>query len=388
MKILFLSQSSPLREGGIETRCREVATRLARQGHEVKVLCAKTSPGEASEEVFEGVHLLRKSVVPDWWLKRYPYPHYSTLAAANVLMMFHLRSLLRREKFDVLREDIAPVPVSGLLAFRRLPLRRVAMIHMFPGSWREWTRFYGLFFGTVGHFCEVLMAKGLMRYQKFILAVKGPVGKLNSDSKASHRAEFIPNGVDLGRFGSFPKRERVGDTLRILSIGRLVNTKGQRYLIEAIALLKKSCHDVHLTLVGQGPLKNSLCEQAEKLGLSDLVTFVDSVHFEDMPEYLMGFDVLAMPSIFEGFNIVVLEALASGLPVAVSDIPGFRDIVGQEEAKFFPSGDPAAIAETLASFVAHPEELAELGAKGRDCVQIYHWARCAEAEESAYSAAR
>lgn len=362
---------------------------MAGQGHEVTVLCAKTSPSEDADEVFQGVHLLRKKVVPDWWLKSYPYPHYSTLAAANLVMMFHLWRLLRREKFDVLREDIAPVPVSGLLAFRRLPLHRVAMIHMFPGSWREWRRFYGFFFGTVGHFSEVLLAKGWMRYQKFILAVKGPVGRLNAESKASRRAEFIPNGVDLSRFGSFPKsRAKGGGDLRILSVGRLVNTKGQRYLIEALALLRRDRRPVRCTLVGQGPLKNALVEQAKRLGIIDAVEFVETVPFDEMPKFLMDYDVLVMPSIFEGFNIMVLEALASGLPVVVSDISGFRDIVSESEAKFFSPEDPQEIADILASFITNPATLLELSAKGKDRVQVYDWARCAEAEALAYSTAR
>jgi phosphatidyl-myo-inositol dimannoside synthase len=219
-----------------------------------------------------------------------------------------------------------------------------------------------------------------MKFQKFILAVRGPVGRLSPGSEASKKVEFIPNGVDLARFGKIPKPGRAEPgSLRILSIGRLVKTKGQRYLIEALALLLRTHPGVRLTLVGQGPLKSRLIHLAERLGVREAIDFVDLVPFEKIPEFIVDFDVLAMPSIVEGFNIVVLEAMASGLPVTLSDISGFRDIANEGEARFFQPESPAGIADALASLIADPQQLQELSAKGKDRVKAYHWEQCAVA---------
>src|SRR5262245_14504261 len=94
MKFLFLSHSSPFREGGVETRSREVAAAFLRRGHQVKVLCAKTRPDEPAREWRDGVEVRCVRVVPDGFLRRFPHPHYFTLAAANLLLAFHLLALL------------------------------------------------------------------------------------------------------------------------------------------------------------------------------------------------------------------------------------------------------------------------------------------------------
>src|SRR5690349_15791021 len=145
MRILFISHSSPLKEGGAETRTREVALRLARAGHKVTILCGKTDARDPGESTFEGIRLLTRQTLPDFLLRRFPYPHYFALAAANLFLMFHVRTFLKRESFDVIREDVAPFPPTFLLSLVRLPApKRIAVTHMMSRDLRGWLKYYGL----------------------------------------------------------------------------------------------------------------------------------------------------------------------------------------------------------------------------------------------------
>src|SRR6185295_4368594 len=143
MRILFISHSSPLKEGGAETRTREVALRLARSGHTVTILCGKTSADDPSVTEVSGVKIVTKKTLPDWLLRKYPYPHYFSLAAANLFLMFYVPAFLRLSKFDLIREDLAPFPPTFLLSLVRLSVgRRIAITHMLSRTLRGWTKYY------------------------------------------------------------------------------------------------------------------------------------------------------------------------------------------------------------------------------------------------------
>ena len=150
MRLLFISHSSPLKEGGAETRTREVAFRLARSGHTVTILCGKTDVSDQQVTEVNGVTIITKKTLPDVLLRRYPYPHYFSLAAANLFLMFYVPSFLRKRTFDLVREDLAPFPPTFLLSLARLPARRIAVAHMLSRTLKGWIRYYGRVFGLAG----------------------------------------------------------------------------------------------------------------------------------------------------------------------------------------------------------------------------------------------
>ncbi len=117
-------------------------------------------------------------------------------------------------------------------------------------------------------------------------------------------------------------RKSIGipDNVRVvLNVGRLVYYKGLEYLIEAMV----GVPDAVLLLVGDGPLKSQLSEQASALGIADRVFWRSGVSDEDLAAcYAIG-DLFAFPSSHttEAYGIVQMEALASGLPVVNTNLP-------------------------------------------------------------------
>src|ERR1051325_6335920 len=173
MKILFVCKCSPLKEGGAETRSKEVAIQLARLGQQVTVLCAKTGVEEPEVQHFDGIRILSKRVLPDWVLRRFPYPHYLTLGASSLLLMIHLYRLLREEDFDLVREDVSPYPPSGLLSLKKLRAgKRIAVAHNLFGTFEEWRKFYGPVYGLAGFLMDRLLRSGMLKYDQIICAAK------------------------------------------------------------------------------------------------------------------------------------------------------------------------------------------------------------------------
>ena len=112
----------------------------------------------------------------------------------------------------------------------------------------------------------------------------------------------------------------------LVSIGRLTRQKGQCHLLNVVKLLKDSGVPVHLMLLGDGDLRDSLECQAKRLGISDDITFQGFV--ENPYTYMANADVVVMSSLYEGFSNVIIEALACEAAVVSTDHEtGAREIL-------------------------------------------------------------
>lgn len=112
----------------------------------------------------------------------------------------------------------------------------------------------------------------------------------------------------------------------VLFVGRLAEKKGVSYLIEAMAQI-----EALLIIVGDGPLKSALKEQASILG--NKVQFWGAKNHNELKTIYASADLLAVPSITaengdkEGLPTTIMEAMASGLPVIASNTGGIAEII-------------------------------------------------------------
>jgi phosphatidylinositol alpha-1,6-mannosyltransferase len=158
-------------------------------------------------------------------------------------------------------------------------------------------------------------------------------------SKAASAMVKIAPGIDTDHFAPVDAsalRASLGLTHKkvIVSVGRLVHRKGQDYLIEAMPAILKSEKDAHLLLVGEGPYRKYLEARVAKLSLTESVTFIGRIGYQELPKYICVGDIFAMPSRsrlagleVEGLGIVYLEASACGLPVIAGSSGGAPDAV-------------------------------------------------------------
>lgn len=118
------------------------------------------------------------------------------------------------------------------------------------------------------------------------------------------------------------------DTLKIVSLGSLIEVKGYKRLLSAFSKVLKSGIEAELYILGQGPLYGDLSKYAESLGLTRKVHFEG---FVDNPyPYLKMADVYVCSSFAEGFNTAITEALILGKPVVATACSGVDEQLGKD----------------------------------------------------------
>lgn len=179
------------------------------------------------------------------------------------------------------------------------------------------------------------------------------------------KVEVRPMGIDmLDRFTTGAV-ERTNDT--VLFVGRLVEKKGLRILMEAMPSILQQHPHARLIIVGFGPEEMALKAQMRALGMETAVEFLGAIPQSGLPELYRRAAVFVAPFIVasngdsEGLGLVTIEAIACGCPVVVSDIPAVREILDQPEDACIrvPPGDPAALAVAVNRILADPARSVE-----------------------------
>jgi glycosyltransferase EpsF len=131
---------------------------------------------------------------------------------------------------------------------------------------------------------------------------------------------FIADGESVQKELNIPE-----DTKIIGHIGRFSESKNHLFILRILKKLKEHGENFVLILVGDGPLKTLIENEAKAMGIYDFIRFVGVR--SDIPRLMKTFDVFILPSLYEGFGIVTLEAQCTGTPCVVSDsVPKTTDL--------------------------------------------------------------
>ena len=177
------------------------------------------------------------------------------------------------------------------------------------------------------------------------------------------------------------------DALVVLFCAKFLPRKRPQDALQAFA--RANAADSYLVMVGDGPLAESLREEAAKLGITDRVRFIGLVKYSRLPEVYASSDVLVFPSEHEPYGLPVNEAMICGLLVIVSDRVGAGyDLVTQGETGFvYPSGDIERLTELLRDVVSDREKLKHMGEAARKRMQLWSPRENAETTIEAVEAA-
>jgi glycosyltransferase involved in cell wall biosynthesis len=171
-----------------------------------------------------------------------------------------------------------------------------------------------------------------------------------------NRIRVCYNGVDLDRF-SRPEGARSGAELLGVPPGvTIVGTmcalrpeKGLSFLLEGFARMKGRAA-ARLLIVGDGPEKEKLLDQARSLGIGADCIFQPGA--AEVEKWLWAMDVFVLPSLSEAFSNSIMEAMAAGCAVAATPVGGTPElIVHGEHGWLFAPRDAAAVAEALETLV-------------------------------------
>jgi glycosyltransferase involved in cell wall biosynthesis len=179
----------------------------------------------------------------------------------------------------------------------------------------------------------------------------------------SGRMVVVHNGVEV------PPEAPTDAGDGIVEVARLAPVKGQRELIEAVALLEGA----RATLVGRdnesgGAYEKELRALAESLDVADRVDFAGYRH--DAKELMASAALVVLPSWTEGLPMTVLEAMARSRAVVATPVGGTPEVVVDgETGVLVPMRDPQALAAAIDKLLRDPERRAQLGAAGRARVE-------------------
>ncbi|MET4023740.1 glycosyltransferase [Bradyrhizobium sp. S3.2.12] len=301
----------------------------------------------------------------------------------------HLRRTLQAEQPSLVHAHFGPDALDAWPIAKALDLPMLVTLHGYDiNTDKDWWR-TGKGGAKMATYPERLLA----------LATQPRVGFIAVSDAIRRRAiEFgIPAakidvqyiGVDISRYtpGAIPVTQRQP---HVVFVGRLVEKKGCRYLIEAMAMVQKEVPAARLIIVGDGPLRPELEHLAQTLGA--YADFRGPQEADAVKRELDAARVLSLPSVTaengdaEGFGLVLLEAQASGVPVVTSARGGAAEGVRDSVTGYsFPERDVRALAARLSSLLKEEKVLQQMAERGPPYVaEKFNLSHCAKRLEALY----
>jgi glycosyltransferase involved in cell wall biosynthesis len=348
--------------GGTETTVVETSRALVEAGHPTRIFTSLALSDKTDDQI-GGIPVRRFPYV-------YPFLGLSQEAqremdrkGGNLVSLALLRALLREPDVNLLHAHsgkrlggivrtaarLRGIPYVVTLHGNVFDVPRAQMDDLtapIRGKF-EWGRALGMFLGArrVLEDADAVICVGRKEYETARNALPG------------RRIEFLPNGVDAGKFASgdgwrmrarlaIPRAAKV-----ILCVSRLDPQKDQLSLIESLPAVLRNAPDTHLILVGpvtRPAYLASIEARIAALGLRNRVHIIPGLAPDDerLVEAYHAADVFCLPSMHEPFGIVILEAWAAGLPVIASRVGGIPGFVNDgKDALLVQPGDVSGLAD-------------------------------------------
>lgn len=134
---------------------------------------------------------------------------------------------------------------------------------------------------------------------------------------------------------------------RLLSLGSLVAGKGWTVLLQSLALLERQGPKVEWTIVGDGPLRRSLEEQARKLAVAHRVHFAGFVRPDALAPHFEKAHAFVLPSLGETQSLALIEGLAAGLPAVYTRCGAPEEYMDESLGIGVPVNDAQALAHAV-----------------------------------------
>lgn len=330
MKIGMVFDDSLDKPDGVQQFVLTLGRWLSAQGHEVQYLS-----GETKRTDLPGLHSMSRNVNVRFNQNRMAIPLPAKRGP--------IRDLLSREQFDILHVQ---VPYSPAMAARVIKAAGdttavVGTFHIAPHS--------GLV-TVANRLLGAYLRSSLKRFDA-MTATSVPAQEFATQTFRI-KSQVVPLPLKLDAFYGSEPFPQYATGKNVVFLGRLVERKGCRYLLEAVAGLRASGRwpeGARLVICGKGPLESDLRAYAAQGGIADITDFVGYISEEDKPRYLASADVVAYPSTGgESFGIVLLEAMAAARgAVLAGNNPGYASVMAPRPESLFDPHDTAQLANKI-----------------------------------------
>ena len=335
--------------GGIEHRVHHMSRNLAKR-HDVTVVTSRLE-GTEMEEWMDGYRVLR---LDSRFVGNYNPPYVSS---KGVL-----------EAIEGIDPDVVDFHYRWAPSYTRQAMRYAKrLVFTYHNTYGEGEGAMK----AISHLNDWLFMRKMARFRKVVC-----ISEFVRQDNARHgfpleRMCVVPNGVEMPtvdpRDGGF-----------VLSLGRLVHTKGLEYLLKAMRSV-----DAKLVMAGAGPESERLERLIGSYGLTNKVELLGRVSEERKSELFASCSIFVMPSLFESYGIAAAEAMSFGKAVVATNVGGLPEVV-DDCGILVPPRDPDALGAAISSLLRDEPRRKELGIRARDRASLFSWEKVAEQQERVY----
>jgi len=288
-----------------------------------------------------------------------PYTVFACRSQLDLQLVFSVRKFIKTNRVDIIHCHGYKSNFYGLLASKGQVPSVTTNHNWLTAHWKLKT------------YC--LLDSLWIRFFDRIVAVSNEVKKDMVKYKIpEEKIQVIDNGISLERFERPVETRKIKNQLgfeektRVIgTVGSLVIEKGHIYLLEAARQILDVVKDLKFLIIGDGPLRKTLEEKSEKLGIENQVIFMGQR--KDIPELLMAMDIFILPSVKEGLPMALLEAMAARRPVIATRVGAIPKVIENRDiGVLVEPKDTMGLRDAIMNLLKDPARMSLLARGGFD----------------------
>lgn len=371
MRILYHHRTAS--KDGQAVHIEEMIEALREQGHEVRIVAPGSSSAHSAYDVGQGNGHMGHDM---GWVRqlkeRMPKAAYELMELAYSVLAYRKLMVAARDfKPDVIYERYNLFLLSGLMAKKRLGIPLLLEVNS-PLVLERTQHSGGLALKRLARWAEGTAWRGADR----VLPVTDVLADhLRARGVPDRSIHVIPNGINRAHFAEAPAPEEAKARLGLQ--GRLVlgftgfvrDWHGVDGIVAWMATPQAPNH-THLLVVGDGPVRPALEEQARALGLGDRVSFTGVIHRGQVPAHVAAFDIALQPAVTAYASpLKLMEYLELGKAIVAPSTPNLREILMHEDnALLFDETAPGSLQLALTRLCSEEELRERLSRAARETI--------------------
>lgn len=316
MNIAYFTDTYLPQINGVVTSIEIFRQHLEEKGHKVYIFCPKTE--EVDQKLKDPAYVFRFKSTKFLW-----HPEYR-------LSWPYSRQLNKFNKLDI---DIihSHTPFSmGLLAVFIAKTKKLPLVHTYHTLFSEYVHYVPIPHDYVKNFA-VWASKSYCNKNNLVIVPSNSIKEELLKYKVKSPIEVLPTGIDITEVdkvatNQLNKKFKIDDSLQYLvTVSRLGKEKNVDFLLKVFAKILESRPSTRLIIIGDGPYRNELEEQADNLNILEKIIFTGYIKRNDIFPLLKRSKVFVFASKTETQGLVLLEAMSMKLPCVAIDSRGVSD---------------------------------------------------------------
>lgn len=377
MKVLITTDVFTANTNGVVTSVRNLMEELEKKGHDVRVLTVS----ESLKSHKDGNVYYIKSIPLD-----VVYP--------DIRMPVSYRHRFLREliqwKPDVIHSqcEYFSYQFAGYICKKT----GAPIVHTYHTLYEQYVT-YVIPSQRIGTYLVGKLSRMRLRKAEVIVAPTQKVETILRGYGLRNAIQVVPSGIALESYADkmepeerARRRKELGipeDHTVLLNLGRLGTEKNLPELIELFSVALAQNDKLTLLIVGDGPARAELEEQALRLGIRDHVIFTGMVAHEDVHDYYQLGDIFVSASTSETQGLTYIEAAANGLPLLCRRDPCLDEVLveGSNGYEYEAESEFCSLLDTI---LQNPEWCAAAGAQSRKIANMFDKSHFADQIEDIY----